>query len=581
MSALDESMKAERAKMTEAALRAERYHLTPEGGYSPHLEESRIAREKFHYNKNYEEVMHDYINETRRKIFLDSYLSGTPETTKTIREFAVNRLKQTIDKGTLTKIMKAMTEGGISNEALKKLVPNESTRGLIRMAFKEKLGARDLVTLIRDPGVKEYAYDYISNMRGTLGTKQRLFLNSSLQKIFNDPQNANHLFNKALDDITHFQYLTKIGLSWFRFPLLKMAQPILTTWPLVGMKHLLNGLSMGFDKEVWDMAREAGVIYEPGITHAISEAFGPEATGMLKQLEETLTTPARAGVKWGRVWSFASGLSEGKELGLKGQELIDHGVKLVDTAEFVYGPEGRPLATRTPIGRVLFQFRTFSSSYVNFLTKVFRTGTDAQKARAVAALFALSGTSALPFYSTIREQLLQREGIDIGEINPLELFTNRLGLRPGIDIGSAHDPFSFPITIYSVFGPTLGPMLQTLYAFRSGNLSTVKREGKQILKSVAPPITRLIEKPEVRSKAETTEGKGRLLGTRPLLERLLLTPSVETERRKYIRLISFAYLGRHPQSVPELVKRARDRGINMTEADLKEAQAEATRMRKE
>ncbi len=71
------------------------------------------------------------------------------------------------------------------------------------------------------------------------------------------------------------------------------------------------------------------------------------------------------------------------------QETIDYGVKMVDTIHFLYNAMNRPKMYRNPLGRLLFQFKIFTTNMVSYHAKLLqeadpRWGGDPQELQKVA-----------------------------------------------------------------------------------------------------------------------------------------------------------------------------------------------------
>src|SRR4030043_1369338 len=246
------------------SINAVRYTQLPKGGRFGPLDESRKLQELWGYKRDYKEVMDDYVDGAMRKIFLDEYLP-----------FAKNLLEQE---------------------------PNAPLR--------------------------QYGFDYVTAQRGALGSKRRIFLNESLAQLFPNPEMGYKGVAKAVDYTTRFQYLTKIGLSWFRFPFVNATQPLLTTYPMVGGRNLARGyMEALINPGIWQEARRVGGTFEATLRKGLTEALG-RGTKITK-FEKGLSWPAQFSEQINRVVTYSAGKFQGLERGLKGEQLIDHAVNLV------------------------------------------------------------------------------------------------------------------------------------------------------------------------------------------------------------------------------------------------------------
>jgi len=504
----------------DASLNALRYQQLPEGGRFGPLSEARKADKWTGYRRDYKEVMHEYVDGAMRKVFLDRYM--------------------------------------------KKAIP--------------------LVKSEPNTALRQYAFDYVTAQRGALAAHRKVFLNESLAQLFPDPEAGYKWIAKGVDVATRFQYLSKIGLSWFRFPFVNSTQPLLTTYPLVGAKHFMGGYLDAFmHPQIWKEARDVGVVFEATLRKGVAEALGRGVK--LSKWERGLSWPAKISEELNRVVSYAAGKRQAVEMGLQGNDIVEHGINLVNRTQFLYQKEAMPLImSRSPLGRLIFQFRTFTANYVNYLTQLVRNEQWPEFARAVGVMATLSGTSAVPFglWRTSRELLLRKAGVDIGELNPVEWATEKLGFSPPLDMGQSLEPFNPPGNIYQVFGPSAGPVLQLLF---EGVIRRPEEFGEQFerfYESISPPVTKAVKgvfEREARTDPSRKYMKGRVIGRRGIPEIMYLRPPLESVRRRYIGLVANAMVGGREDLAKKFKQRLRDFGILWTSEEERQARAMATRLK--
>lgn len=504
----------------DTSLNAVRFKQLPKGGFFGPLSEQRQTQKMWGYRKDYQDVMHEYIDGAVRKIFLDRYMP-------------------------------------IANE-LVKAEPNIALR--------------------------QYALDYVTAQRGALASKSRIFWNESLAQLFPDPESGYRNIAKGVDFATRFQYLSKIGLSWFRFPFVNATQPLLTLYPMVGGKKLLQAYGKDiFDPALWKEAKDVGVIFEMQLRKGLAEALG--RTPKISKVEKLLTAPATMSEELNRVVSYAAGKRQAVEMGLKGQDVIDHAIKLVNRTQFLYSKAGMPLImSKSPVGRLLFQFRTFTSNYINYLTQLWREGNHAGFARALGSLGALSGTAVVPFgmWEATRRGLLRNAGVDIGEFNPAEELTERAGFSPPLNLGQAFEPFNVPTEITQLFGPTIGPVLKLISDWQR-RPEEMKEHWGRFAESVAgPPIVRAykgITQPTVRMDPTKTQPKGRVIGKRSLAESMFLRQPLEATRRRYMGLMANAMAGGREDLARQYQRRMVQMGVQFGEQDFGQVKQMASKLR--
>jgi hypothetical protein len=243
-------------------------------------------------------------------------------------------------------------------------IMEDYVHGAFRKIFLDRYlpQAKELIKRIPQAAIREYAYDFVTAQRGSLGARPRTFMTEALHNLFpnTDPLIINRTFSRVVDEVTRFQYLAKIGLSWIRFPIVNMTQPLLTTYPLVGEKVFALALKDTLNPKMWEIAKKAGATFEPTVRRAISESYGRHSK--FARLQAVISTPATWSEQFNRTLSFSAGIHQGRELGLKGQRLVDHALNLVDRTQFIYQKEALPLfMTQSSMGRLIFQLCKLSS----------------------------------------------------------------------------------------------------------------------------------------------------------------------------------------------------------------------------
>jgi len=457
--------------------------------------------------------------------------------------------------------------------------------GAMRKIFLDRYMKKAIPLVESEPNtaLRQYAFDYVTAQRGALASKRRIFLNESLSKLFPDSEGGYRNIAGAVDWVTRFQYLTKIGLSWFRFPFVNATQPLLTTYPMVGGKNLLMGYHDALmNPQIWKEARDVGVIFEANLRKGITEVLGRGTK--LTAVERGLSWPAKISEELNRVVTYAAGKRQALQMGLDPRKTVEHGINLVNRTQFLYHKSALPLImSQSPAGRLIFQFRTFTANYVNFLTQLIREKQWPQFAKAIGSLSVLAGTSALPFgaWEGVRKLLLRKAGVDIGDFNPIESGTEALGISPPVNFGASLEPFNIPNEVSQIFGPTAGPVIQFLIRLQQ-KPEEAGESFRMLYEGISPPVTRLLKgafQREVRTKPTMTIPQGRVIGERGLTEMMFMRPPLEATRRKYIELMANAMVGNRPDLVKQFEEKARKMGIKMGDEERRQAKARASRLK--
>lgn len=515
-------------------MKALRYQQLPTGGRFGPLDEAREAKGLLQYKMDYKDVMDEYIEGAMRKVFLDRYMPTA----------------------------KLFFEKTISDPKKKVTIANP---------FYEANDA-----------LRQYAFDFVTAQRGALSSRRKIFLNESLAQLFPDPESGYRNVAKAVDYATRFQYLSKIGLSWFRFPLVNATQTLLTTYPLVGGKLYMKGMMDAVSNPaIWKEAKDVGVVFEATLRKGVTEMLGRHTK--LTAVERGLSWPAKFSEQFNRVMTYAAGKKQAVELGLTGEKAVNHAINLVNRTQFLYHKEALPLVVSTsPAGRLLFQFRTFTANYVNYMTSLVREKRWPEFGRALGSLAVLSGSSAIPFnlWHHTRVALLKRGVVDIGEFNPVEYGTEMLGISPPVNLGQSLEPFNIPGDLSQVFGPTIGPILKFGFEF-ARKPEEAEESFKRFLDGISPPVTALVRgiSPEVKTEPTVTFPRGRMIGKRSTVEQMFLRPSTEASRNKYITLIAAALAGGMEAEASKLIKKAQSVGVTLDSVDMAQIRRRATMMK--
>lgn len=497
-------------------LAAQRFGILQKGGYSGPMNEHRKLLKGLGIERGYEEIMHDYVSNAYRKIFLDRLMPAVKPFFQ--KEVMVNGKK----------------------------VPNPD--------------------YIQNDFLRTYAYDYIQAQRGTLGAKSKVTFNAALKELFPTKGDSQTL-SRVVNEVTRFQYITKIGIS-ARFPIVNLTQPLLTLYPLVGEKIFLQAYHDLFTPGMWKRAEQAGAIYDPYVRQSVTEFFGaPLKHEAIQTALNVATWPAMKTEKVNRVVTFAAGLRKAAELGLKGTQAERFAIKMIDDTQFRYFKEAMPLAmSRSMLGRVLMQFRTFTANYVNYISKLVRERKrdpegNAKLIRALGALMVLSGSATFPMWDWVRGQVLRKTKVDIGKFNPIEWGTEQLGLVPGLNLGSSLEPFNFPSDIYNLLGPSLGPITKLAFGLIQ-QPDDAEKAGSWMARSIAPPLTSYLKTGEKEARMKTqAHPEGKVIGKRPTLEKMFLRPALESIRSKAIKHVANTMVAGRQDLTQAAIRDAQKNGV--------------------
>ena len=455
--------------------------------------------------------------------------------------------------------------------------------------------------LIDDPHLKEIYWKWFRSMAGVTERESARTWGRAFQRLgefigsktLREAGETTQGLSKIADKVAEVQYMCKLGFSPLRFPMVNLTQPMLTLLPYVGIRSFMKGffrslaggtgtMTTAKGRAMYDLAKEWQV-FQP-VERAMTEAV------MRKQMpawQRVATLPQRASESWNRQFSFSAGLEDavrkkmiknvdidilepymkGKKLSVGAEKAVRHAVDVAATTQFPYTRVTMALFTASPGKRLIWQFKNFLSYYIDFLAKA--KAEDPRKfAHAIAALIAVGGTGSIPFYDSVRPELM-RMGVNLPEFNTLEAITRGCYpfRGPGIDIGSSLEPFNIPKDVSWVFGPTFGPMVAAVVGgAKEAELGISK--AAQALGMIAPAPYRAAKGllyPEPTTRAA---GKARVIAKRSLEEILYLRPSAESVRWRYMRVIEAAMQAGDMRLARGFIRQAKREGVLIAKKDI-------------
>ena len=257
---------------------------------------------------------------------------------------------------------------------------------------------------------------------------------------------------KTISLISQAHYVLNVAMKP-RFYGLQMLQNVLALAPQVDTESLWRGIADAtFNSKAWETARKAGVIAD-GVHRVDQYAMlnediftGQRTEGMVGRVLNGMGYLAEKSEQWNRVISYNAGLHHAKLNGLTGDAAHRKAMDIVKDSHFLYDAANRPVITNTPVGSLMFRYRTFSQNYASFLAQRAREGDPSRIAASIGTLLATAGTNGIPLYSMVRYELAKL-GVEIPEVHPLDEVL-------GMDLGGAENPIpSFLSSPSELLGP--------------------------------------------------------------------------------------------------------------------------------
>ncbi len=341
--------------------------------------------------------------------------------------------------------------------------------------------ANPLNSKIQDPQLRDLAHKYINQYAGRP-------LDGGLSPI--DAQAAGWL--------TGIQYMAKIGFNPWS-PVLNLTQTIINTVPAMGLWR--TGVAAPralaavlLPRQANPFIRDLAALELGGVLDTWGAKFErPRFGGPFDKVQRAASFFFDKTEQINRSIAFLAGMDQASARGLRGQKALDHARDVVRQTQFYSGRLDAPLFARTPLGKVVMQFKVFTFKELEFI----RSLSPAQQVKFAAATIALGGPAAFLIVQFFREffpewpitELLEQwqETYNIAAMLHLEHLSRQLGVFaiPGVnDLGDR--AFSQRIVSWMV-GPTANAIADTLGALGEfPKRRDAERVALQVMRAWAP-----------------------------------------------------------------------------------------------
>jgi hypothetical protein len=279
--------------------------------------------------------------------------------------------------------------------------------------------------------------------------------------------------DKALKTITSSHYLLNVAMKP-AFHALNASQSFLTLMPLVDTESFSQGIMKALldYPNAYKEAADAGALAE-GLNQLWKDS--PGETGITRAIDASL--PVKFGQKIeniNRVIAFQAGKHNAEINGITGHAALKRGVDVSTESNFLYSAAYRPQIMNTPIPAHMMMYKSFSINYGNYIANLVRKGETSRVAAALAATFAMSGTTGLPLYSWVRGAAAS-QGIVLPEVKPLDEMT-------GVELQGADAPWPLlPMRVDDMAGPIGNLAIDAGRALMSGEEQDWATVGKDIV----------------------------------------------------------------------------------------------------
>jgi hypothetical protein len=384
-----------------------------------------------------------------------------------------------------------------------------------------------------------------------------------------------------IDFMAQTHYVLNVALKP-RFYALNFMQNVLALAPQVDTESLAHGIYEAVFNHgaATKAAREAGVIAE-GVhrldqSAMLSESVFSETrdmTGMVGKALDKMGWLAEQSEKMNRIIAYHAGLKHAELNGLTGAAQNRKALDIVKDAHFLYDAANRPVISNTPVGSLMFRYRTFSQNYASFLAQRLREGDPSRIAASFGALLGTAGTTGIPLYNMVRYELYKL-GVEAPEVNPLdEMF--------GVDFGGAESPIpTFPTSPNEVLGPFWAQAQQVYETLQGRGQTLGARVGAAALQLGGSALGQLAGAAQEQQQGGViTSRAGREVRTvrserDVALASIGFQPSSRALQAKSYRELTAALNSGNSTIVDNTVERLKAKGVRNTQETIRRIRAE-------
>lgn len=342
---------------------------------------------------------------------------------------------------------------------------------------------------IEDPQIKELAHEYINQYAGRpIG--------------YHRPNAA-----RVAGWLTGIQYIAKIGFNLWS-PVLNLTQTIVNTMPKVGVARTLSVMhralpAIVLPKSMNPFVKDLVRLQHAGILDTFSTKFErPRLHGVKESIQEAASFLFNKAEQFNRATAYLAGLEEAKAKGLKGDAAVQHAREVVRLTQFFAGRLDAPLFSRTPTGKVLMQFKTFTFKEIEFI----RGLNWKQQLKFVVATLLLGGPAAFLIVQALQTFMPNspitkkaedlQKSLNLAGVMHAQKIRDQFGVFtiPGLEDLGDYD-YKDKILQWAA-GPTVNAMLDTLA--KAGRAVKTMGPGdatRTPLKQPSSPVLRAAESP--------------------------------------------------------------------------------------
>lgn len=284
---------------------------------------------------------------------------------------------------------------------------------------------------IADPKIKELAHEYINQYAGR----------PAYSGAGEDARIAGWL--------TGIQYAAKIGFNLFT-PVLNLTQTVINTAPKYGYLRTAKaaarlpgtwggivggtlgallagppgtalgvpiGVALGSElyrlpRAINPFVRQMLELQRAGILETFHAKFErPHLHGLLEGVQAALGYLFDKSESENRAIAYMAGVDAAKAADAPRTEMVQAGRNAVRITQFFSGRLDAPLFGRTPVGKILMQFKTFQLKEIEFIRQL----TPKQKLKFVLAVLVLAGPAALLIYQAMKRFMPDDEATQLME----------------------------------------------------------------------------------------------------------------------------------------------------------------------
>lgn len=296
---------------------------------------------------------------------------------------------------------------------------------------------------------------------------------------------------------TGVQFMAKLGFNLFS-PVLNLTQTLINTVPGAGLLRTFGRLPASaaavlLPNKLNPFVRELAKLKRSGVLDSLNVKFERvHLSGWGEKAQNAMSWLFDKSEQFNRACAFLAAYDQAKAGGKTEAEALRAGRELVRVTQFFSGRLDSPLFARTPLGRVVMQFKVFTLRELEFVRRLTRQ----QKLAFALMTVALGGPASFGIQQTINHYWpssdiahylnVAQEKASVAGLAHADHLAKRSGIFmvPGIEDVGGRD-LKGRVLAWAA-GPTFSSALDTVAAAFNGSRGAAARFLKTVTRGFAP-----------------------------------------------------------------------------------------------